>query len=369
MKETLVIGGAGFIGSRFLHDFGCDDVSVFDNLSSVVHSPQSVQNLMATDVDFIHGDITALTDIRALFARGVPENLILLAAETGTGRSLQNCALNSGVNVMGTALVLDELSRLGHFPKRVILTSSRAIYGEGPYRHNDTGALHYPAQRSAADLRAGRFGFDGLTSLAMNAQAHLPNPSNIYGTTKLCQENLLRNWAQSFQVDAYILRLQNVYGAGQSLTNPYTGVLIQFLHHITQNRPVQIYENGGITRDFVHVSDVTRAIQHALTGVGAPGIYDIGSGQRKTLFAVAEALCDLSGGPLPERCDQYRLGDVRHAVADISAAQAKLGWTPEISLQEGLAELITFFADQQPPAPPTKRTFPVGMPASLAAWV
>lgn len=344
MEKTLIIGGAGFIGTRLFTDFGPENFTVFDNLSPIVHNKKSISDFVASGIDFIPGDVTLVDDVKALFEKGVPENLVLLAAETGTGRSLHNCALNTRVNALGTALVLDALAALDQFPKRVVLTSSRAVYGEGPYR-NRTGELVYPDQRLEADLKAGKFEFDGLEPEDMSAQKHLPNPSNIYGSTKLCQENLVRNWAQSFNVDAYILRLQNVYGAGQSLTNPYTGVLIHFLRMLSQGNTVKIYENGGITRDFVHVADIASAINLSLEGKAPAGTYDIGSGERLTLEAVAAQICELTGGPAPEFCDLYRLGDVRHAAADITAATSKLGWSPKVSLKDGLSGLIDFFGN------------------------
>lgn len=342
MQKTLIIGGAGFIGTRLFTDFNPENFTVLDNLSPIVHNQKSIADFVASGVDFFPGDVTQPDDVQALFENGVPENLVLLAAETGTGRSLHNVTLNTRVNAMGTALVLDALSAIGTMPKRVVLTSSRAVYGEGPYQ-DDAGKLVYPQQRDEADLKAGAFEFEGLKPQAMCAADHLPNPSNIYGSTKLCQENLVRNWAQSFGVDAYILRLQNVYGAGQSLTNPYTGVLIHFLRMLSHNKTVSIYENGGITRDFVHVSDIASAIAATLSGNGPAGTYDIGSGERLTLEEVAGQICELTGGPAPEFCDAYRLGDVRHAAADISLAKSALGWVPQVSLKDGLSGLIDFF--------------------------
>lgn len=343
MRKTLIIGGAGFIGTKLLTDFGPANFTVFDNLSPIVHNQKSIADFVASGAEFIPGDVTQPDDVKAMFHdHGVPENIVLLAAETGTGRSLHKVTLNTRINAMGTALVLDALSRLGTLPKRMVLTSSRAVYGEGPYL-NAAGQIVYPQQRDEADLKAGRFEFDGLTPKAMCAADHLPNPSNIYGTTKLCQENLVRNWAQSFGVDAYVLRLQNVYGAGQSLTNPYTGVLIHFLQMLSQDKTVNIYENGGITRDFVHVADVTSAISSALSGNGPTGIYDIGSGERLKLEEIAGQICELTDGPAPGYCNAYRLGDVRHAAANITAATSNLGWTPKVSLKDGLSELIDFF--------------------------
>lgn len=342
MQDTLIIGGAGFIGSRYIRDAEAAAITVFDNFSEIVHTPASRAAFEALGTETIEGDVTRTGDVEALFDRGIPKNLLLLAAETGTGRSLQNCVLNTDVNVMGMAIVLDALSRRGTFPQRIVLTSSRAVYGEGPYQDAE-GRLVYPEQRAADMLDAGQFDFEGLTALAMNAGEHLPKPSNIYGTTKLAQENLLWNWARAFGVDATILRLQNVYGAGQSLSNPYTGVLIHFLRMLDQGMPVEIYEQGGITRDFVHVADVASAIRRAFDPHTPPGIYDIGEGERRALEDVAARLCTLTARPAPVFCDRYRLGDVRHAAADITRAEALLGWSPDTALDDGLAELLDFF--------------------------
>lgn len=342
MQQTLIIGGAGFIGSRYVRDAGAAGITVFDNFSDIVHTPASRAAFEALGTEVVTGDVTDAVDVEALFDRGVPENLLLLAAETGTGRSLHNCVLNTSVNAMGMAIVLDALSRKGTFPERIVLTSSRAVYGEGPYLDAED-RLVYPEQRGVETLDAGQFDFDGLRPVAMNASEHLPRPSNIYGTTKLAQENLLWNWARAFGVDAYVLRLQNVYGAGQSLSNPYTGVLIHFLRMLDEGKPVEIYEQGGITRDFVHVSDIGSAIRQAFAGRAAPGIYDIGEGVRRPLEDVAARLCALTGRPPPVYCDRYRLGDVRHAAADISRAEAALGWAPSVALDDGLAELLDFF--------------------------
>jgi dTDP-L-rhamnose 4-epimerase len=342
MNETLIVGGAGFIGSQIVRELGIAGLTVFDNLSPVVHNAKSISEFVGSGVDFVAGDTTQPTDVEDLLGDESPENLILLAAETGTGRSLYNCVLNTRVNAIGTALILDTLGKLDRLPRRIVLTSSRAVYGEGPYA-DPSGQLVYPSQRSQVDLESGQFEFPGLSPLAMDGSVHMPNPSNIYGSTKLCQENLVRNWARSYGVDAYVLRLQNVYGAGQSLTNPYTGVLIHFLRMLETGNPVSIYEGGGITRDFVHVSDVVQAISATLKADGAAGTYDIGSGERVTLEDVAAQLCELKGGAPPEFCDRFRLGDVRHAAADIEAARRMIGYAPKISLRDGLAGLIDFF--------------------------
>lgn len=341
MKRHLIVGGAGFIGTSLIEKLGAGDVTVFDSLSPIVHDPASIRDFVSLGTEFIVGDVSARHDLEDLFDGEAPETLVYLAAETGTGRSLYNCELNARVNTLGLAMVLDILSAKQAFPKRIILTSTRAVYGEGPYE-TAAGKTVYPAPRSKDMLESGTFEFENMTPLNMNCIEHAPQPINIYGATKLSQEHLLKSWASSFDVPLYVFRLQNVYGAGQSLTNPYTGVLIHFIKQALNGDPAMIFENGGITRDFVHVDDVTRLLAEAAEGRGAAGSYDCGSGIRDQLFDVAALLAKAAGGPAPQLNDQYRIGDVRHACADIDRTVAEFAWKPQVTLEDGLDALAVF---------------------------
>lgn len=342
MAEYLLVGGAGFIGSALIHKLGEDGVQVMDNFSPIIHDQNSVKDFIATGVDFIVGDVVSRDDIEHVLKDGAPKILVYLAAETGTGRSLYNCSLNARVNTLGLANVLDAMAARETFPERIVLTSTRAVYGEGPYRDLATGDTVYPLQRDKAALAADHFDFEGLAPLKMNCSAHTPNPNNIYGTTKLSQEHLLLNWASSFDVPLHIFRLQNVYGAGQSLTNPYTGVLIHFIKRAMANESTDIYENGGITRDFVHVDDVATLLAKAVKGDGPAGSYDCGSGVREELSNVAALIASCSSGPPPVLTNRYRLGDVRHACADITRIMADFDWSPQVSLEDGIADLCRY---------------------------
>ncbi len=344
MTGTLLVGGAGFIGTALIRQLGTKDVTVFDSFSPIVHDPASIRAFTELGVDYIAGSVTSAFDLDALMERGAPDSLVYLAAETGTGRSLHNVTLNASVNTLGLAMLLDAMSAREIMPKRIILTSTRAVYGEGPYQGAE--GVEYPEQRLAPALEAGQFEFEGLTPLDMAAAKHFPQPVNIYGSTKLSQENILRNWTNAFQIPFYAFRLQNVYGAGQSLTNPYTGVLIYFIKCALQGKPIPIFENGGITRDFVHVDDVASLLAEAIHGRGKPGVYDCGSGNRSDLFDVAATLADISGGPKPELCDTFRLGDVRHANADIAPTTATFDWSNRVALREGLETLTDFVRER-----------------------
>lgn len=344
--EHLLVGGAGFIGTSVIRELGADNVVVFDNFSPVVHDSESVRAFTELGADFYVGDVTDRDSIDGLLEeRGAPKTMIYLAAETGTGRSLENCALNARVNTLGLANVLDALSARGEMPERIILSSTRAVYGEGPYC-NQAGALTYPEPRSLQSLEAQQFELDGLEPVDMDASLHTPKPNNIYGSTKLSQEHLLMNWAAAFEVPLFIFRLQNVYGAGQSLTNPYTGVLIHFIKQSLAGKATDIFENGGITRDFVHVDDVASLLALAATGHGHPGVFDCGSGERIELEEVAAKLAQIGGAPPPQICAQYRRGDVRHACASTARTHEQFGWAPRVSLEDGLSTLYSFVSQK-----------------------
>lgn len=340
--ENLLVGGAGFIGSTLVRELGPENTVVFDNFSPIVHTAESVRVFTQLGTDFVVGDVTdrgCVADF--LGERGAPRTLVYLAAETGTGRSLENCTLNARVNTLGLATLLDAFSSLNAMPERIVLTSTRAVYGEGPYEAQG-GKVVYPRSRALSELESGSFEFDGLKPLAMDAELHFPKPMNVYGATKLSQENLLQSWAAAFDIPLYIFRLQNVYGAGQSLSNPYTGVLIHFIKQCIAGEPIQIFENGGITRDFVHVEDVAALLARAANGRGRPGTYDCGSGERIELEDVAAKLAQLDNAPPLERTNQYRRGDVRHAAASITRTIDEFGWRPKVSLDAGLSTLSRF---------------------------
>ncbi|MFK8078822.1 MAG: NAD-dependent epimerase/dehydratase family protein [Granulosicoccus sp.] len=346
MRENLLIGGAGFIGKALASRLGEKSVTVFDCFASVSHDDHSIREMLSSEAELVVGDVCSTDSLDALFENGVPDTLVYLAAETGTGRSLRNCALNARVNTLGLANTLDALSRLSKMPRKIVLTSTRAVYGEGPYQNTETGTVVYPRQRTSADLEKHEFNFPGLQSLDMNASVHFPNPSNIYGATKMSQEHLLTSWCDAFDIPAHIFRLQNVYGAGQSLTNPYTGVLIHFIKQAMGKHPVEIFENGGITRDFVHVEDVAALLAAAAQGSPPTDVFDCGSGDRVELEAVASALCTLGKAPMPVRTNAYRLGDVRHACADLSPVKAHFDWAPAVSLDDGLSDLYRWVSDK-----------------------
>lgn len=255
------------------------------------------------------------------------------------------------VNVVGTTRMLDAFVRTGRHPQRIVLSSSRAVYGEGAWLDAE-GQPHYPGQRDLAMLEAGTWDFPGLSATAMDASRVSPAPVSVYGATKLSQEHILSSWTKSFGVELAVLRLQNVYGPGQSLTNPYTGIMSLFCRMAMGGRSIPLYEDGQVRRDFVLIDDVAAAIVAAVTAARVPGEpVDIGSGQTQTIATAAELIAEHYGAPAPHVTGQFRNGDVRHAWADVTAAASGLGWQPRFTLADGVERLATWI-DAQPGVEP-----------------
>jgi dTDP-L-rhamnose 4-epimerase len=176
-----------------------------------------------------------------------------------------------------------------------------------------------------------------------DARSTPARPTNVYAATKLAQEHLLQAWCGSFSVPLTVLRLQNVYGPGQSLTNSYTGVVSLFARMASEGLEIPVYEDGRIVRDFVFVDDVVSAFVASIERPPAQSrLLDIGSGAPTDLIDVARVVAEQRGAPPPRVTGQYRLGDVRAASCSIDAARAELGYEPQVSLEEGLARLLAW---------------------------
>lgn len=353
LETVLVTGGAGFIGcaisASLLESFA--RVVVVDNLHPQIHETGERPAELAAGVELIVADITEATTWDQLLPEVKPDVIIHLAAETGTGQSLEESTRHTLVNVVGTSQLLDGLNRSKALPRRIVLTSSRAVYGEGAWRQVD-GSLFYPGQRTSETLDKSEWDFPNAEPTAMNASETFPAPVSVYGATKLAQENILQAWGKSYGVETAILRLQNVYGPGQSLINPYTGIMSLFCRMAMGGRSIPLYEDGNVRRDFILIDDVASAVVAAATSERThPTPLDIGSGEFQTIGTAAETIAKRYGAPAPHVTGQYRQGDVRHAWADISAATSVLGWAPEYNLQQGIA-LLADWIDLQPDVKP-----------------
>ncbi|GAA2726094.1 NAD-dependent epimerase/dehydratase family protein [Cellulomonas aerilata] len=345
MSETcLVTGGAGFIGcalSSALADT-FDRVVAVDNMHPQIHSSADRPAALDERVELVVADVTSAADWDRVLADVRPTTIVHLAAETGTGQSLTQASRHALVNVVGTTEMLDALVRHEALPDRIVLTSSRAVYGEGAWV-DAGGATVYPGQRTREQLDRGEWDFPGLTATPFRSNAVEPRPTSVYGSTKLAQEHVLVAWCLAMKVTPVLFRLQNVYGPGQSLINPYTGIVPFFARLAKEGKSIPVYEDGDIVRDFVFIDDVARAIVAgtlATTPSATP--YDVGSGEATTIARLAEIVAGLYGAPAPHVTGQFRDGDVRHASCVIDETTAALGWTPEVMVEEGVARLCAW---------------------------
>jgi dTDP-L-rhamnose 4-epimerase len=274
-----------------------------------------------------------------------PEVVVHLAAETGTGQSLAEASRHGMVNVVGTTRMLDALYQLSERPEHIVLTSSRAVYGDGAWRDSQ-GVVTYPGTRAHEALTRARWdhhGADGepLTAMPSVAGCTETHPTNIYAATKLAQEHMLSAWCAATGTKLSVLRLQNVYGPGQALGNAYTGVLTFFANQVATGEPIDVYEDGNIVRDFVFIADVAAALSAAIARPPVSSrLLDIGSGAACTILDVARMMARLGHGPEPQISGRFRDGDVRAASCSIERARAELGYTPHTSLDDGLRQLL-----------------------------
>ena len=349
MPSTCVVtGGAGFIGcaiSRGLAD-RFDEVIALDNLHPQVHPQRQRPAALDPRVELVVGDVTDAAAWDALLDRHTPQVIIHLAAETGTGQSLTEASRHGLVNVVGTTQMLDALVRHEQRPQRILLASSRAVYGEGAWT-DPAGAVHYPGQRSRAMLGAAQWDFAGLTPAPHDARTVHPAPTSVYAATKLAQEHLVSAWCLAMGVRPVLYRLQNVYGPGQSPTNSYTGIVTLVARLARSGAAIPVYEDGLMLRDFVYIDDVAAAL---LAGLDvAPSRpdppYDIGSGSPVTVLALAQTLAARVDAPAPRVTGEFRDGDVRHASATIEPAQLALAWRPQVRLADGLARLVEWLPE------------------------
>lgn len=347
----LVTGAAGFIGSalvRRLVAAGCEVVAV-DSLHPQVHARAEWPADYPESVHRYTLDVTDPHTWDEVLGQWSPDVVVHLAAETATGQSLTQSSRHGRVNVVGTTELLDGLTRAHQVPRRIVLSSSRAVYGEGGWADAE-GHAFYPPGRTGALMEAGVWTPEAppdavgpVHPLAHDAATIEPRPSNIYAATKLAQEHILRSWATAMGSQLVVLRFQNVYGPGQSLTNPYTGVVSLFGRIALGGGAIDVYEDGEITRDFVFIDDVVDALVAAVNSDAHPAhALDIGSGTPVTLLEVARTVASIADAPEPLVSGRFRLGDVRAAFADVSAAQAVLGYSPQVDVRRGLELLLAW---------------------------
>ena len=353
-KNILITGGAGFIGSNLslkLIEKGYK-VTVLDNLSPQIHTSNSpLYNSIKDKVRFIKGTVLSYDDWKNALEE--IDVVVHLAAETGTGQSMYEIEKYTDVNIKGTSIFLDILANEKHSVKKMIVASSRAIYGEGKYECSSCGIV-YPNERKDEDMSKGDFTIKCPTC---NANAKLLatdenskiHPSSIYGITKQVQEQMFMVMGKTLNIPALAFRYQNVYGAGQSLSNPYTGILSIFSTRIKNGNDINIFEDGKESRDFVYIDDVVDA---TILGIEKDEanyeVFNVGLGLAIDVNKVASTLVkEYKSNSKISISGNYRLGDIKDNYADLTKIQTKLGFEPKVSFEDGIKRFTKWVNAQE----------------------
>jgi dTDP-L-rhamnose 4-epimerase len=351
--KILITGGAGFIGTHLSRKLlaAAHELTFLDNFSPQIHGenaelPADLKN----SIRLIRGDVRD-PDIWERVLRG-QEAVVHLAAETGTGQSMYEVSRYEQVNVAGTALLYEHLIKGKHNVERVLVASSRAIYGEGAYRCANHGVV-YPTSRSTTDKKNSLFDpgcpqCGCMCEVIPTPETAPLQPSSFYGLTKQIQEQMTLLFGGVLGITAFALRYQNVFGSGQSLDNPYTGVLAIFSKLACAGHTLQVFEDGLESRDFVHIGDVVRATCAALQA-DAKGCHsvNVGSGVRTTLLEVAQAVNKFYGGKSDIKVTgAFRDGDIRHGLADVTRAKQLLNYEPRTGFHDGLYEFLEWAQEE-----------------------
>ncbi len=350
--KIVITGGLGFIGQHLASKLVAEghDVLLIDSLTPQIHGDLpcvSVQD----GVRLVRMDICSIAERHELIDGA--DAIFHLAAETGTAQSMYQMSHYARVNCEGTTALLEAITKCTRRPKQVILASSRSVYGEGAYTCSDRpGSIITVAGRPREALDAGLWEPVDVTGRPLTPiptpEDFSFSPGSIYAATKAAQELLLISASLSLGTRATIFRFQNVYGEGQSLLNPYTGIISIFFNRARQGLHIPVYEDGLETRDFVHISDVVSALTMSLEVPLANGIImNVGSGVPTSVYALAGSLLKASGFNVPIKITgQFRLGDIRHCYADLTKLNKYLGFFPRTSLEKGLESFCSWAIGQ-----------------------
>jgi dTDP-L-rhamnose 4-epimerase len=343
VDRVLITGGAGFIGSHLADELLAAGYSVraLDVLVDQVHEGARPEYL-SDDVELIPGDVRGEEVVRGAL-EGV-DAVVHLAARVGVGQSMYEQAEYAAANTLGTAVLLDALAERP--VRKLVVASSMSVYGEGAYEPVPA-VERTREQLERRDWEPRGAGGEELAP-APTPETKQPALSSVYALTKFDQERLCLLFGSAYGVPTVALRLFNVYGPRQALSNPYTGVLAIFASRLLNDNAPVVYEDGAQTRDFVHVSDIARAFRLALERDGADGsVVNAGGGRTTSVLEIAHTLAGLLGKEIdPELPGTFRAGDIRHCIADVSLARELLDFEAQVALEDGLAELAEWLQTQ-----------------------
>lgn len=354
MTKILITGGAGFIGTNICRNLlqqGSYDITVLDNFHPQIHGDRNeLAPDLAGKVKLVVGDVGD----KALLLQALEgqQAVIHLAAETGTGQSMYDVERYTRVNIQATSVLCDYIINADHQLETVVVASSRSIYGEGKYQSAAYGVV-YPNARTHAsvknsfEVQCPVSGAHDLQLVATDEQSRI-HPSSFYGITKQVQEQMVILATKMRKINGFALRYQNVYGPGQSLKNPYTGILSIFSRLALQHEEINIFEDGLESRDFVYIDDVVAAtvacLQPHLKG---QYILNVGSGVPVPVIEVARAIVAFFNSQSPVRISgAFREGDIRHNFADLKAVHQVLGFEPKVAFKEGLHNFLKWVSEQ-----------------------
>ncbi|HEV2647065.1 MAG TPA: NAD-dependent epimerase/dehydratase family protein [Acidobacteriaceae bacterium] len=355
-RNILITGGAGFIGTRLARTLlqNGDSVTLLDNFSPQIHGDDSqLPDDLQPEVRLVRGSVCD----ESVWAMALPGHQVVihLAAETGTGQSMYEVAKYEQVNLAGTALLYDLLTKnSGYGVERIVVASSRAIYGEGAYECCEHGRV-YPRPRPTTDKKVGIF--DPVCPICAGVCLPVPTPesaplqpSSFYGLTKQMQEQMTLLFGGVLGIPSFALRYQNVYGPGQSMKNPYTGILAIFSNLARAGADINVFEDGKESRDFVYIDDVVRATVACLESAERSSLaVNVGSNERTSVMQVAKAVNAYYGGRSKVEVNgAFREGDIRHGMADIALAGSLLCYEPSTKFSDGLREFLKWANESEP---------------------
>ena len=353
-KKILVTGGMGFVGSYLVDELvrRGHSVRIFDSLDSQVHPSGSTPDYANPHAEFIRGDVRDYDAFKAALD-GI-EIVFHQAAAVGMGQSQYEIKKYVDINTGGTANLLDILANNKHRVEKMIVAASQTSYGEGLYACAEHG-LHHPGLRPVSQLENHRWEHTCPQCGADMPAAPVSEDTEricyaIYAQTKTHQEDMVLSIGKAYKIPAIALRYFNIFGPRQSLSNPYTGVGAIFMSRLKNGKRPVIYEDGKQSRDFISVHDIVQANMLAMEkSEGDYGSFNVGSGQATSIEQIALTLSHILGVEhlKPEITKNYREGDTRHSIANISLIQKTLGFRPRVTFEQGMEELVEWARDQE----------------------